>query len=192
MRQDQPSVFINEIRVCQYHEFVPKIGNGFTGLFSFAGATECIGIARLIIVSCSLVACRSTVYELIVKGGEMKKQFVLLSLLLCMMFAGSGCSIVGHPAEGRLESFMGEPKLDIQQVHKGDRFPNIVVAVDGTVLALWGGVKVRRSEDGGETWGDEITVGNGFMGGGAIVNETNGDDIDVEHANVTVTMVGGT
>ena len=154
-----------------------KIGNGFDGLFSFVGATECIGIAQRVIVSCGLVACRSTVYELIVKGGEMKKQLVLLSLLLCMMFSGSGCTVAGHPAEGKLESFMdmGEPKLDIQQVHKGGRFPNVVVAVDGTVLALWGGVKVRRSEDGGETWGPEIMVGNGFMGGGAIVNETNGE-----------------
>ena len=81
----------------------------------------------------------------------------------------------GHPAEGKLDSFLGEPKLDIRQVHKGDRFPNVVVAVDGTVLALWNGVKVRRSEDGGGTWGPEIMVGKGRMGGGAIVNETNGE-----------------
>jgi len=81
----------------------------------------------------------------------------------------------GHPAEGPLESFLGEPKLDIQQVYKSGRFPNILVGVDGTVLALWQGVKVRRSDDGGRTWDPEITVGNGFMGGGAIVNETNGE-----------------
>lgn len=80
----------------------------------------------------------------------------------------------GKPVEGKLESFLGEPELDIQQVHKGGRFPNIIVAVDGTVLVLWGGVKVRRSEDGGESWGPEIMVANGFMGGGAIINETNG------------------
>ena len=81
----------------------------------------------------------------------------------------------GHPAEGKLESLLGEPKLDLQQVYKGGRFPNIVVAVNGTVLALWNGVKVRRSEDGGATWGPEIMVGKGFMGGGAIVNEVNGE-----------------
>jgi len=81
----------------------------------------------------------------------------------------------GHPVEGGLKSFLSEPKLDIQQVYKDGRFPNALVAVDGTVLALWGGVKVRRSEDGGRTWGPEIMVGNGFMGGGAIVNETNGE-----------------
>jgi len=50
----------------------------------------------------------------------------------------------------------------------------MLVAVDGTVLALWEGVKVCRSEDGGQTWGPEITVGKGFMGGGAIVNEAEG------------------
>jgi len=81
----------------------------------------------------------------------------------------------GKPTEGNLESFLGEPKLDIQQVYKGGRFPNALVAVDGTVLALWGGVKVRRSEDGGRTWGPEIMVRKGFMSGGAIVNETNGE-----------------
>ena len=81
----------------------------------------------------------------------------------------------GHPAEGKIEPFLSEPTLEMQQVHKGGRFPNVVVAVDGTVLAVWAGVKVRRSEDGGRTWGAEITVGKGFMAGGATVNETNGD-----------------
>jgi sialidase-1 len=74
-----------------------------------------------------------------------------------------------------LKPFLGEPKLDIQQVFKGDRFPNVVTAVDGTVLAVWGGVKVRRSEDGGTTWGEEIMVGKGHMGSGVTVNERNGE-----------------
>jgi len=101
-----------------------------------------------------------------------------LSAILTLVAASSARAATAParlPVEGALESFLGEPKLNIQQVHKGGRFPNIVVAVDGSVLALWGGVKVRRSEDGGETWGPEIMVGKGFMGGGAIVNETNGD-----------------
>ncbi|MFC1601871.1 exo-alpha-sialidase [Candidatus Sumerlaeota bacterium] len=88
---------------------------------------------------------------------------------------GGGLTAMGYPAEGRLESFLGDPQLEIQQVHKGGRFPNVVVSVEGTVLALLNGVKVRRSEDGGETWGPEIMVGKGFMGGGTIVNETNGE-----------------
>ena len=87
----------------------------------------------------------------------------------------TGISAGGYSAEGGLESFLGEPELDVQQVYQGGRFPNVVVAVDGTVLALWQGVKVRRSTDGGRTWGPEIMVGEGFMGGGTIVNEANGE-----------------
>ena len=81
----------------------------------------------------------------------------------------------GLPTEGTLKPFLGESRLDIKQVHKGGRFPNIVVALDGTVLNIWNGVKVRRSEDAGETWGPGILIGKGFMGGGVIVNETNGE-----------------
>lgn len=81
----------------------------------------------------------------------------------------------GHPTDGSLEPFIGEPALDIKQVHKGGRFPNIVVALDGTVLNIWNGVKVRRSEDAGKTWGPDILIAKGLMGGGVTVNETNGD-----------------
>ena len=82
----------------------------------------------------------------------------------------------GHPAEGKLEPFLGEPKLDVQQVFKGQRLPNVIVATDGTVLAVWGrgSVRVRRSEDGGKSWGPEIALGKGLNCGGAIVNEANG------------------
>jgi len=80
-----------------------------------------------------------------------------------------------HPAEGEIEPFLGPPSVEMQQVFKGDRFPNVVVATDGTVLAFWNGVKVRRSEDAGESWGEEILVGKGFMGGGVTVDETSGD-----------------
>lgn len=66
----------------------------------------------------------------------------------------------------------------------GERFPNVVVGTDGTVVAVWGGVargnegsvRVRRSEDGGATWGPEIVVASpGFHGGGAVVDERTGD-----------------
>ena len=96
------------------------------------------------------------------------------------VFVAGACLAASLPAaerqsEGPLRPFLGEPSFGMQQVYEGGRFPNIVVGVDGTVLALWNGVKVRRSEDGGETWGPEILVGKGFMGGGAVVNEVNGD-----------------
>ena len=77
--------------------------------------------------------------------------------------------------EGHVDAFLGEPRFSVQQVFRGDRFPNIVTALDGSVLALFNGVKVRRSEDGGKTWGDEIPIGDGFMGGGVTVDESDGD-----------------
>jgi len=93
--------------------------------------------------------------------------------VLGMIFApwvGAGSSV-----EGRVDPFVGGPRFEIQQVFTKDRFPNVVVALDGSVLAFWNGVVVRRSEDAGQTWGEEILVGEGFMGGGVTVDETSGD-----------------
>ena len=80
--------------------------------------------------------------------------------------------------EGKLEPFLGKPSLEIQPLFKGERFGNIVVTMDGTILATWGTTHVRakRSEDGGKTWGPEIVIAKpGFQSGGLTVNETNGD-----------------
>ncbi len=86
----------------------------------------------------------------------------------------------GHPAEGGLEALLGEARFEMQQVFRGERFPNISVAVDGTVLATFGSSSVRicRSEDGGKTWGEEITIAKpGFQAGGLTVDENSGDVI---------------
>ncbi len=92
------------------------------------------------------------------------------------LLAACGLAFAADPApEGDLKPFLGEPKMEKQKVYGGDRFPTVAVARDGTVLAVWNGVKVRRSEDGGATWGPEIMVGPGFMGGGVTVNDANGD-----------------
>jgi sialidase-1 len=72
----------------------------------------------------------------------------------------------------------GTPFFEVQEIFPDERFPNVVVATDGTVLATWGNknMRVRRSEDGGKTWGPEITVANpGFQGGGTTVDEKSGD-----------------
>jgi len=82
------------------------------------------------------------------------------------------------PLEGPIDPFLGQPQMEIQQLFKTERFPNIVATRKGTVLATWGSTSVRalRSEDGGKTWGEEITIANpGFQGGGTTVDETTGD-----------------
>ena len=77
-----------------------------------------------------------------------------------------------------LAHFLGEPRMEVGKVFGDERFPNVVVTKEGTVLATWGSSKIRarRSEDGGSTWGPEITIANqGIHGGGTIVNERNGE-----------------
>jgi hypothetical protein len=56
-------------------------------------------------------------------------------------------------ADDSLASFLGSPRLELHQVFKDQRFPNLTVAKDGSVLASWGsqGIQVRRSIDGGAT-----------------------------------------
>jgi sialidase-1 len=119
------------------------------------------------------------------------RDFLLLATIASLVFlaapalaqapsGGDWVTAAGHPAEDKIDSLMGEPKLEMQQVFQGERFPNIVVAVDGTLVATWGSssVRARRSEDGGQTWGDEITIAKpGFQGGGLTVDEKSGDII---------------
>jgi sialidase-1 len=74
----------------------------------------------------------------------------------------------------------GTEAFEVQELFVGERFPNVVVATDGSVIAAWGSnsYQVRRSEDGGESWGEIITVASpGFQGGGVIVDENSGDII---------------
>jgi len=79
--------------------------------------------------------------------------------------------------EGPILPFLGPPQMEIQQLFKTERFPNIVTTRKGTVLATHGSKHIRalRSEDGGKTWGDEIAIGKGIHGGGTTVDETTGD-----------------
>lgn len=72
----------------------------------------------------------------------------------------------------------GEMIFEVQELFPDERFPNVVVAMDGTVIATWGreNVRVRRSEDGGKTWEPAITAANpGFQGGGTTVDGNTGD-----------------
>ena len=104
----------------------------------------------------------------------MPKEILPLIYLIALSFN----SFAETKLEGKLEPFLGKPSLEIQPVFKGERFGNIVVTMDGTILATWGTTHVRakRSEDGGKTWGPEIVIAKpGFQAGGLTVNEINGD-----------------
>lgn len=73
-----------------------------------------------------------------------------------------------------------QPVFEMQQLYRESRFPSIVVAMDGTVLAFCASrdacpVQVRRSVDGGSLWGDIVEIGEKNVHlGAAIVDETSG------------------
>lgn len=96
--------------------------------------------------------------------------------------------------EGQLAPFLENAEMEIQTVFETERFPNITVALDGTVLAAWGNksVQVRRSEDGGKSWGETISIADpGFQGGGLTVDETTGDVlafVEADHPPAALTI----
>lgn len=90
----------------------------------------------------------------------------------------SGTVHAENAREGKIDPFLGEPVVEMQTIFENERFPNVVVSMDGTVIATFGSktFRVCRSEDGGQTWGDPITVAEvGFQGGGTTVDEGTGD-----------------
>jgi len=89
----------------------------------------------------------------------------------------------GTRLEGDLKAFCGAPEMEVEEIFAAERFPNAVVALDGTVLATWGATRlvVRRSEDGGKSWSPEIGVGEGIHAGGVTVDEATGDVVLFGH-----------
>jgi sialidase-1 len=84
-----------------------------------------------------------------------------------------------------LQAFLGEPlSLSNQQLWKGGGGTNIVTAQDGAVVAFqsMASNKIRRSTDGGMTWGAEIAIGHGATFANAIVDERSGDILYVNPA----------
>ena len=105
---------------------------------------------------------------------------IVAVLMTLAGLSSQAASAADAALEGPLGPFLTAPVLELQQVFDGERFPNIVVTTKGTLIATWGtsSVRARRSEDGGKTWGDVITIASpGFQPGGLTVDETSGDII---------------
>ena len=99
-----------------------------------------------------------------------------MGLALCLLT--TQFSIAQTPIESGVKPFLGAPILESTQVFKNERFPNVTVTRRGTVLASWGSnhFRVRGSEDGGKTWGPELSITkSGIHGGGTTVDENTGD-----------------
>ena len=113
----------------------------------------------------------------------MRRLTVALFLLVSLLMAVPAAAGTPDDLEGRIEPFLGEPFMEKQRLFEEQRFPNVVVTLDGTVLATWGSdeVKARRSGDGGDTWGPEIVIEEGTHGGGTLVDENTGDVLVFVH-----------
>ncbi|MFO7975036.1 MAG: sialidase family protein [Candidatus Hydrogenedentota bacterium] len=110
----------------------------------------------------------------------------VVCLLSCVLLAGGATAAekapvtaADKPVEGELDVFLGDSLFERQVLYGGEgqgqvRGPNITVAVDGTVLARGNG-RLRRSTDGGATWGEPASVPSGTL----IVDETTGDVLSV-------------
>lgn len=89
----------------------------------------------------------------------------------------------GKPAEGQLDDFLGDPFFDMQVVFdQGNhvREPYLAISLDGTLLAIRNNLgHLRRSEDGGQSWGEIIEVPITHSDSNMIVDENTGDILSV-------------
>lgn len=71
------------------------------------------------------------------------------------------------------------PFFESSILFKSERFPNIVVSKNGTVVTTWGKENCvsRRSVDGGKTWEPPVFIDQGINGGGLTVDENSGEII---------------
>ncbi len=114
--------------------------------------------------------------------------WLLVATLLCASAVAGpagqqAVTAAGKPAEAALDDFLGEPLFRKQTLFDGDqrvREPYLAVAVDGSILATRNYSRLlRRSEDGGEHWGESVEVPFGFLDSNLIVDENTGDILSV-------------
>jgi sialidase-1 len=100
---------------------------------------------------------------------KMKNKGFLLLVLVSLSFSSPPNSEIYQALEKA-------PLFEKQMLFEGERFPNVIVSTDGTVVSTWGQKNCvsRRSIDGGDTWQPIVKIDQGINGGGLMVNENNG------------------
>lgn len=77
--------------------------------------------------------------------------------------------------EKPVSSFLQPAAFESQPLFSSGRFGNLAVAMDGAVMAAFGNVELRRSEDGGKTWLPSKLIAKGFSISGLTVDEVSGE-----------------
>lgn len=96
-------------------------------------------------------------------------------ILIFLIILSAGCSLDKYNEISKdLEKI---PFFEKQMLFEGERFPNVVVAKDGSIIATWGKENCvsRRSIDGGNNWEPEVSIGPGINGGGLTYDNRKGD-----------------
>ena len=88
-------------------------------------------------------------------------------------------SLLSCEQNSNLTNWLKEaPFFTSQNLFSNERFPNLVISNNGTLIATWGSSKVvaKRSTNGGKSWSNEIIISDpGFHGGGTLVDEVTGN-----------------
>lgn len=104
---------------------------------------------------------------------------LVTGITACETHAWDDNEVVKNGREGAREDFLGQSKFECQRLFSDQRFPNITVAADGTVVAAWGHqhIRSRRSLDGGQTWEEavDIRLKDSIHGGGLLADTERGD-----------------
>lgn len=106
-------------------------------------------------------------------------RFCLLALLFLLPTDTTASK--DHPLEGPLEPFLGETAFESQVLFEGNgdervREPFLAITVDGTLLATRTEAgRMRRSVDGGETWGEVLEAPFVHSDSNFVVDEKTGD-----------------
>ena len=95
--------------------------------------------------------------------------------LLFLFILSIGCT---SPSPSQMDEWLkNTPFFETQKIFEEERFPNLVVAKDGSIVATWGKENCvsRRSKDGGVTWEAPVSIDQGINGGGLTVDENSGN-----------------
>jgi len=115
--------------------------------------------------------------------SKIKSDMKFNSFLILIFIWSASCSTDKKELFKALDQ---PPFFEQQMIFEGERFPNVVVSTDGSVVATWGQVNCvsRRSKDGGSSWDAVVPIDTGINGGGLTVDEKNGTLITfVEKSN---------
>ncbi len=102
----------------------------------------------------------------------MKLRIVITAILILNLTASCSSTKMVN------EWLNNDPKFEVQKLFNDDRFPNVVITKNGSILAICGRNKVvsKKSEDGGKTWGPEVLIAeSGIHSGGATVDDQTGN-----------------